>query len=401
MQNRKGVIILQIFKNYLAEFKHLDNNQKIILLIIFAIFTPYYVSFYLITLAFIYIVDTRQVADLVKSTPRSKYLILAGVLSLITCLVRGNLEGFAISAGLFGTGTFVLFYNQNFDMKLYNMIVRLSVFLGAVMAIIGLFQFAFILKITHFSSILVISSKPYLRVSTVFTNANYYATIIEFLVIMTFHASLKHDISVRRRIYYLLSILLNLVVLYTTGCRTAFLAIFAVLPIVLLFEAYYKATFAIITLYLSILFSPLIMDLIPRLSTISADAYSRSTIWHTALQGFMQHPLFGMGPHGYQLIYRELGGPLTYHAHSLYFDSLLSFGLVTLSVFFVFLQRYFKTIFRNVNHPNYALSFSLIIVVLIHGVTDITLLNMQTGLFALFLISSVDMKGHYFIKSKD
>ena len=51
-------------------------------------------------------------------------------------------------------------------------------------------------------------------------------------------------------------------------------------------------------------------------------------MWSTALKGIADHALFGMGPSAYQLVWPAYSGYPTFHAHNLFLDTLLNFGVV-------------------------------------------------------------------------
>ena len=56
----------------------------------------------------------------------------------------------------------------------------------------------------------------------------------------------------------------------------------------------------------------------------------------TALKGIADHALFGMGPSAYQLVWPAYSGYPTFHAHNLFLDTLLNFGVVSADVPFSF-----------------------------------------------------------------
>ena len=72
-------------------------------------------------------------------------------------------------------------------------------------------------------------------------------------------------------------------------------------------------------------------DKFPRIEYLISNLDVRIQIWSCAIQGIKASPLLGQGPFTYMMILDKYNGHLTQHAHSVYLDPLLSFGIIGLA----------------------------------------------------------------------
>ena len=145
--------------------------------------------------------------------------------------------------------------------------------------------------------------------------------------------------------------------------------------------------------FLAIVFFP---QYIPRLDEITETFTLRLRIWRVALEGFKQTPLFGQGPLTYFHICDDFVGKIsgvkvwnTQHAHNIIFDSLLSYGIVGAMFLWAYLGSFVAKIFSYVKgNDNFikGLIASVLTLVLLHGMLDVTVLWVQTGILFLFVL---------------
>ena len=92
------------------------------------------------------------------------------------------------------------------------------------------------------------------------------------------------------------------------------------------------------------------------------------------------------------MILDKYNGHLTQHAHSVYLDPLLSFGIIGLACLVPYIYDNCKRLYKVKEHYSYiALVMGFIGVLLIHGILDYTIFWIHTGLFFLFVLSSFEM----------
>jgi len=134
------------------------------------------------------------------------------------------------------------------------------------------------------------------------------------------------------------------------------------------------------------------LRLLPRLSVVDVTLRMRQQIWEQAINTIKEAPLLGHGLLSYGYLFGVIyHGNLVPHAHNILIDMLLNFGLVGTLMFACYFARYYYDLVKewlsnNKNSENLVLIFAVSVAALIHGMTDITLLWIQTlPLFLLIL----------------
>ena len=223
------------------------------------------------------------------------------------------------------------------------------------------------------------------RASSTFLNANYYATIIEFIVIAAVY-KLINQTTAKQRLFYALTIVVNIFGLYLCDCRTAFIVIACSTAILLLLNRKYRAfsILALLGILAAVLFT-VYPGILPRAYLVDASLATRVSIWKATIRAIMQNPLFGEGGSTYLRIYTQFGGHQAMHAHNLLLDPLLNFGIVGVALLAIYFIENMRPVLRMHNTLHDKKRFYLVVTVLIavflHGITDITVFDTQVGLF--------------------
>ena len=133
----------------------------------------------------------------------------------------------------------------------------------------------------------------------------------------------------------------------------------------------------------------------PRVDNIIDYFMTRAGIWEVAIQNIITHPLFGEGPMTYMHIYSLYNGHPTEHAHSIYLDPLLCFGIVGLMTIAPYIysniQRLYHLWKLKIDKTLVALVVSFTVMIFIHGLLDYTIFFVQTGFLYLLIASSFDI----------
>ena len=243
---------------------------------------------------------------------------------------------------------------------------------------------------------------PDYRPVSTFVNANYYATMIEFIVLIAVYRLLTCP---QNRILYFITIIFNLIGLYFAASISSFLSLSCALILFLFLWGKTKLSgFLFGGSVLFILAAIFIPQVFPRLSMAETSYGQRLEIWETAIRGLTDHWLFGQGPMSYPLIASQYLGYMTSHCHNLYLDVLLNFGIVGTAFLVYFFLKWVKifviNLFRRVSTREELLVLSMTVAVLIHGVTDVTIFWIQTAMLFLLVISSVKVKERLVVRGK-
>lgn len=391
-----GVTIFGI--NYLKE--HFTHNQRYIIVAIFSMFLPFYMCGGVLIFLTLRLLWKGEIQEAYRQTPASRYILLFCGLSFVVSLFYQNYIGALCSVGILVVLSFVLYYRIHITPKLFEFITNVIIVMSVFAAFYGLLEYIGILNSFNIDQFeIIIFNRPQDRINSVFFNANYYAMMIEFFVCLTFYKILKIK-NIKREFkkffYYVLVIFINLFLLLLTACRTAWPTIAAGILIMLIVDKHYKTCLCIFTCVLFIsLYFLLNPSQFPRVDNIIAYFFTRQDIWKVAIENIKTHPLFGEGPMTYMHIYSLYKGHPTEHAHSIYLDPILCFGIIGIATILPYIISNVKKLYllwkKNIDKTLVALIVSFTVMIFVHGLLDYTVFFVQTGFLYLLVASSFDV----------
>lgn len=384
--------------DYLKE--HFNHHQRYIIVAVLSMFLPFYMCGTVLLVLLVRLLYKGEIKEAYKQVPKSRYIVYFSLLSFVVSLIYQNYYGAACSLGLLAILSFVLYYRIHITSELFEFITNCIIVMSVVAAMYGLVEYMGILNskdIDFFE--LHIYNKPQDRINSFFFNANYYAMMIEFFVCITFYRILKLDnvkTQFRKFFYYICVIALNLFLLLLTACRTAWPTIVAGIIIMLIVDRHYKTCACLFLCFLCVcVYFLLNPTQFPRVNNIVSYFMTRAGIWEVAIQNIKTHLLFGEGPMTYMHIYSLYNGHPTEHAHSIYLDPLLCFGVVGLLTVAPYVVDNMKRLYclwkKGIDKTLVALIVSFITMIFVHGVLDYTIFFVQTGFLFLLISSSFDI----------
>lgn len=368
-------------------------DEYLIIFVLCSFFLPFYCSVIAITMILFYLLKNKKLSSIFHKLS-FKALMVFAIINLGICIFYGNYEGLAHAYIMVSLLLFMLYYRQICNRRLFELLLDLSLILSWFAALYALMEYARIvdhLDYNFFS--LVVEDSPKYRINATFMNANYYAMMIEFLILIGIYKMMQMK-QIHRIIFYVVTILLNLFVLYLSGCRTAWIPFVITIPVMFIIN---KRSIYIKLCSLvgvggigAIIFNP---SLLHRASSIVKDFLKRGRIWNAALKGIKDHLLVGCGPRTYHLIYKQYDGHPTYHAHNVYLETLLSHGIIGTLLLGIYFFDNIKEIYlmtrRRIDMRMLSLIMAFIITLLLHGMLDATIYWSQTaGLFLLVINGS-------------
>ena len=194
---------------------------------------------------------------------------------------------------------------------------------------------------------------------------------------------------------------INLIGLYLSASLSAFVATACAVMTILIFKKRYRLAIGMVLLAAAFISVSLVFPFIfPRgLEAIDSTFGQRISIWTTAVRGIARHPFLGTGALSYQMICEQLGGYKTYHCHNLLLDTLLNFGFVGLGAIGIYVIAQFKLLslrFKsNICRDMNILFLAAIVAVAVHGMTDVTIFWIQTGMMFVLVFSSTGIGSEY------
>lgn len=355
-----------------ANYTQQPMHIRWIIILTVSIFLPVYITVPVVCTIFVFMMRSELMSKVLARTEHLRLFCILGFLLLATPLIYKNYCGFACALLLCVYLVLQIYINYVMTGKLFDMLCSLICGLSLICVFI-----AFAEKIFAIQD----------RVTALTYNANFYAYMIEIIVLVCFYKFITTDKPV-----YILIFLANIVALLLTGCRSAWPAI--IIGLMVYSMVMKKKNLMLILLLIgaalvvAIKFEP---TLLPRFDILDPYIANRVDIWNKAFADFLKHPLFGRGLLGfYQLSHNN---PYTPHAHNILFDFLQCTGIVGTSIFAYFLGTGIKQLHFSYKagddqiKARVALCSAVLAATLTHGVTDMPIMGVHTGLLFVFMIS--------------
>ncbi len=382
---------------FIEKLKGLSNKELILLGIILSIFLPFYLFVVVFCLYIISLIFTGDMKSILQKMGEHPMLLLFLGYSTVISILAQNWMGLVASVGIFLFTIFFLHYQSILSHKFFRLILQLVLF-GSVLSaafaslehfqIVKKFNYAFLspnMQVWHQN-----------RAEVTFFNPNYYGIICCFCIMIAFYLFTTTKLN-WLKVFCVIAGFVNLFGLNFTQNRTAFPAIIAG-AIIYLFTTIknWKAfwlSIGVFAIGLSFLFSS---DLGVRMGTLDSSMEERISIWDAGMALFKQNPFWGEGPLTYMHSYPRIHAPYHEHAHSLYIDTILSYGivgtilLVLSSVAPVRLMMDMSQ--ESGKRPIIGLYLSFLTVVAVHGIFDLALFWIQSGFIFLLVMCSIPLE---------
>ncbi|HGL0604934.1 TPA: O-antigen ligase family protein [Streptococcus pneumoniae] len=382
---------------FIEKLKGLSSKELILLGIILSIFLPFYLFVVVLCLYIISLIFTGDMKSILQKMGEHPMLLLFLSYSTVISILAQNWMGLVASVGMFLFTIFFLHYQSILSHKFFRLILQFVLF-GSVLSaafaslehfqIVKKFNYAFLspnMQVWHQN-----------RAEVTFFNPNYYGIICCFCIMIAFYLFTTTKLN-WLKVFCVIAGFVNLFGLNFTQNRTAFPAIIAG-AIIYLFTTIknWKAfwlSIGVFAIGLSFLFSS---DLGVRMGTLDSSMEERISIWDAGMALFKQNPFWGEGPLTYMHSYPRIHAPYHEHAHSLYIDTILSYGivgtilLVLSSVAPVRLMMDMSQ--ESGKRPIIGLYLSFLTVVAVHGIFDLALFWIQSGFIFLLVMYSIPLE---------
>lgn len=387
---------------FIEKLKGLSSKELILLGIILSIFLPFYLFVVVLCLYIISLIFTGDMKSILQKMGEHPMLLLFLSYSTVISILAQNWMGLVASVGMFLFTIFFLHYQSILSHKFFRLILQFVLF-GSVLSaafaslehfqIVKKFNYAFLspnMQVWHQN-----------RAEVTFFNPNYYGIICCFCIMIAFYLFTTTKLN-WLKVFCVIAGFVNLFGLNFTQNRTAFPAIIAG-AIIYLFTTIknWKAfwlSIGVFAIGLSFLFSS---DLGVRMGTLDSSMEERISIWDAGMALFKQNPFWGEGPLTYMHSYPRIHAPYHEHAHSLYIDTILSYGivgtilLVLSSVAPVRLMMDMSQ--ESGKRPIIGLYLSFLTVVAVHGIFDLALFWIQSGFIFLLVMCSIPLEHRMFV----
>lgn len=364
-----------------------DTDRFLVLVLTVSIFAPFYVSMVcVIGIALMTMLNCKKRVRAFEA-PYTKFLFVFLTSAFFVAATYGNDIGMVYSILMYAIAGCALYVRSVMTRSLFNDAMDLAC-VGSIWCLfIALYQ-----KASAFTA------APGYRPVSVFDNANYYGMIIEFVVLIALYRIFTNpDLAA----FYFTVIGLNLIGLYLTASFSAFAALCCAVTLMLCLKGKRRHAFCFVIAVLVLVELASAFPLIlPRGSdAIDHTLAQRLSIWSTSLKGIEQHPFFGQGVGSYQMVYERFAGYKTYHCHNLFLDVLLNFGVVGFGALGVYAAVQAKLLYlrfrNNICFDMNVLLTCAAFAVCVHGMTDVTILWIQTAALFTMIYASTGIASNY------
>lgn len=381
----------------IEKLKSLSKQEGLLLGVILSIFLPFYLFVIIFISYLLWLVYTGEMKGILKRLSQHPVLLFFIAYSTAISLLAQNVMGVVSSVAMFLFAIFFYYYQSQLTPKFFRLtiegILALSVF-AAAFAALEHFQIVKKFDYTFLSPRMQVWHQN--RAEVAFFNPNYYGIICCFCIMIGFY--LISTTKLRwLRIFSMIAIFANLFGLNFTQNRTAFPAIIFG-AIIYLFTTIknWRAFWLSIGVFgvgLAFLFSS---DLGVRMGTLDSSMEERVSIWNAGMALFKQNPFWGEGPLTYMHSFPRIGAPYHEHAHSIYIDTILSYGVVGTVLLGIASTTPVRMLIDMSQVPSkrpiLGLYLSFLTVVAVHGIFDLALFWIQSSFIFLLVMCSLPLK---------
>ena len=381
----------------IEKLKSLSKQEGLLLGVILSIFLPFYLFVIIFISYLLWLVYTGEMKGILKRLSQHPVLLFFIAYSTAISLLAQNVMGVVSSVAMFLFTIFFYYYQSQLTPKFFRLtiegILALSVF-AAAFAALEHFQIVKKFDYTFLSPRMQVWHQN--RAEVAFFNPNYYGIICCFCIMIGFY--LISTTKLRwLRIFSMIAIFANLFGLNFTQNRTAFPAIIFG-AIIYLFTTIknWRAFWLSVGVFgvgLAFLFSS---DLGVRMGTLDSSMEERVSIWNAGMALFKQNPFWGEGPLTYMHSFPRIGAPYHEHAHSIYIDTILSYGVVGTVLLGIASATPVRMLIDMSQVPSkrpiLGLYLSFLTVVAVHGIFDLALFWIQSSFIFLLVMCSLPLK---------
>ena len=381
----------------IEKLKSLSKQEGLLLGVILSIFLPFYLFVIIFISYLLWLVYTGEMKGILKRLSQHPILLFFIAYSTAISLLAQNVMGVVSSVAMFLFAIFFYYYQAQLTPKFFRFTIEgilASSVLAAVFAALEHFQIVKKFDYTFLSPRMQVWHQN--RAEVAFFNPNYYGIICCFCIMIGFY--LISTTKLRwLRIFSMIAIFANLFGLNFTQNRTAFPAIIFG-AIIYLFTTIknWRAFWLSIGVFgvgLAFLFSS---DLGVRMGTLDSSMEERVSIWNAGMALFKQNPFWGEGPLTYMHSFPRIGAPYHEHAHSIYIDTILSYGVVGTVLLGIASSTPVRMLIDMSQVPSkrpiLGLYLSFLTVVAVHGIFDLALFWLQSSFIFLLVMCSLPIK---------
>lgn len=365
--------------------------ERLLIYSTMSIVLPFFISgpiVFIILMILIYQYRSRLLEAIKPLSPWLVFFTYAEVVALINY----NFLGAILPLGFLLFAIFFWIYRQIIHRDLFVLLMKiLSVESGLIsLHAIGTY-FKFLLERSLPWTYIITEGSPQFRAESFFFNANYFGLYIVMAIVITIYwftiAKTKWEYSL-----ILLILGLNGISVILTASRMLIPTVLIGAFVVLWFN-YRRTAMAFLMLgvvgLVTIILKP---SIFPRFESLAYGFEDRFMIWSNGWEIFKTRPLTGRGPLAYINFYYLFTNEADMHSHQILIDFLANYGIFGLLIFINALTPFIRTLMAQLKltykTKDFALLVAMGVLVLVHGLMDVSIVWLQTGYVFLLIACS-------------
>lgn len=356
------------------------NSENLIYIAFISVFLHYVITGITLIAIGIILFSRKDAVKQIFSFKGKKVFIAFCIYTALVSLYFKNFIGFLCSIGFFLIIVISYFVRANITQKVYFRCLDICSYAAIPLCLATIVENALNRNITGYSCKLW------------FFNENYFCSLLAAIVIICAYNATEHRGPVLK--YYICAAFAG-VAMYLGESMFAFVEVFVGVFVLLILKKKHLPLAALLFAAVVCMFIVLaVPDIFPRLSEINITSERRIRIWNEAMPFIKENALFGRGFLSYYQ-YSSLNPSMyqTTHTHNFAIESLLSFGAIGTVMLLLFLWSYYRKAMecKELLRQNSAttLILTLSTAVLVHTMTDLTLLWIQTGLLYALILGGI------------
>ena len=362
------------------------SDQNIIYMLAVSVFLPPVFTALTILVLGAYVCASKYTHGRIFKHTGSKWLVPFFLISAGASLFYRNIPGLIATVFLIFIFILGLFVRTAITVKIFEHMLHIIAMISLPIAAVAGFEWVML-------RIFDPNNADNFRCVSVFFNSNYFATMVATVIMICAYKVGTHQ---GNRLLYFFIAAVNMGSAYLSGSLFVWVEIFIGVALIFFLMRKHEMLSGLLLggalFCMVIYFAPGVF--LPRLTESPVTTDRRFEIWETALRAFLRTPLFGRGPLTYLQVCSSIpNGYPTQHAHNMYIDPLLSFGLVGSLFLLIYIFSYLGTLLRclreNRSEKISVLICAVIAAAAVHGTTDYTVFWIQTGMLIMLLLGGI------------
>lgn len=376
-------------KDFLKRRADISNAENIVYISTASVFLSFHITALVIAVLGVYVLLSRKKRELAFSVTGSFLVPVFAIYTSCVALANKNYLGFGASIAFFLIITLAHYFRAVMTREIFERMLNLC----CLSSLFGVL-IVFIEKLLHFTDIWYRCCGDLFgnQILSFYGHPNYLGALMAASVLICAYKVVV--IKERKKYYYFIAIL-NAVTILLTESMFAWIEIFIGLSILLLLA---RRHLLLGILFIVTAFGGFILymmpEIFPRTAHIDSTFNSRVEIWDLTLNAIKENIFVGRGFFAYNPLSKATPGSFVgVHAHNIFLDFLLDFGIIGSIIIFamVFIVCQKLVLCKNFLRKSGVtyLILSIACAVIIHSITDMIVFWFQTAMMYSLILSGL------------